>query len=100
MEEIGEEYFDDLVSRLLFQRSSNNESCFMMHDLVNDLTKFISGEFCFKLEIDNFGVITRKTRHFSYVRTEFDALKKFNVSYEAKGLQTFLGLICHCLSGC
>ena len=100
MEEIGEEYFDDLVSRLLFQRSGNNESCFMMHDLVNDLAKFISGEFCFKLEIDNFGVITRKTRHFSYVRTEFDAFKKFNVSYEAKGLQTFLGLICHCLSRC
>ncbi|XP_030963535.1 putative disease resistance RPP13-like protein 1 [Quercus lobata] len=91
MEEICEEYFDDLVSRLLFQRSSNNESCFMMHDLVNDLAKFISGEFCFKLGIDNFGVITRKTHHFSYVRIEFDAFKKFNVSYEAKGLQTFLG---------
>ncbi|XP_050281660.1 putative disease resistance RPP13-like protein 1 [Quercus robur] len=90
MEEIGEEYFDDLVARLLFQRSSNNESCFMMHDLVNDLAKFKFGEFCFKLDIDNFGVITRKTRHFSYVRTEFDAFKKFNVSYEAKGLQTFL----------
>ncbi|XP_030965293.1 putative disease resistance RPP13-like protein 1 [Quercus lobata] len=91
MEEIGEEYFDDLVSRLLFQRSSNNESCFMMHDLVNDLAKFIFGEFCFKLEIDDSGVITRKTRHFSYVRTEFDAFKKFNMSYEAKGLRTFLG---------
>ena len=89
IEEIGEEYFDALVSRLLFQRSSNNETCFIMHDLVNDLAKFISGEFCFKREIDK--SITRKTRHFSYVRTKFDAFKKFNVSNEAKGLRTFLG---------
>ncbi|KAM3733712.1 hypothetical protein ACB098_11G157400 [Castanea mollissima] len=91
MEEIGEEYFDDLVSRLLFQQSSNNKSCYMMHDLVNDLAKFIFGQFCFKLETDDSSVITRKTRHFSYVRIQFDAFKKFNVSYEANGLQTFLG---------
>ncbi|KAL4600679.1 hypothetical protein ACB092_11G215700 [Castanea dentata] len=92
MEEIGEQYFDDLVSRSFFQRSSGNQSCFIMHDLVNDLAIFISGEFCFKLENNESCVIARKTRHLSYVRTKYDASKKFKVSYKAKGLRTFLGL--------
>ncbi|XP_065622587.1 putative disease resistance RPP13-like protein 1 [Quercus suber] len=92
MEEIGEQYFDDLVSRSFFQRSSSNRSCFVMHDLVNDLAIFISKEFCFKLENNESCVITRKTRHMSYVRTEYDASKKFKVSFKAKDLRTFLGL--------
>nr|POE71262.1 putative disease resistance rpp13-like protein 1 [Quercus suber] len=92
MEEIGEQYFEDLVSRSFFQRSSSNQSCFVMHDLFNDLAIFISGEFCFKLENIESCVITRKTRHLSYVRTEYDASKKFKLSYKAKDLRTFLGL--------
>nr|XP_023909308.1 putative disease resistance RPP13-like protein 1 [Quercus suber] len=92
MEKIGEQYFDDLVSRSLFQQSSNSQSCFVMHDLVNDLAIFITGEFCFKLEMNESCVITRKTRHLSYVRTKYDASKKFKVSYNAKDLRTFLGL--------
>ncbi|KAF3961216.1 hypothetical protein CMV_014140 [Castanea mollissima] len=51
-----------------------------------------AGEFCFKLEINESCVITRKTRHLSYVRTKYDSSKKFKVSYKAKGLRTFLGL--------
>jgi hypothetical protein len=92
MEEIGEWYFDDLVSRSFFQRSSIYYSRFIMHDLVNDLAKFIFGEFCFMLEIDESCEINSKTRHLSYVRTEFDAFKKFKVSHQAKYLRTFLGL--------
>ena len=92
MEKIGEQYFDDLVSRSFFQQSSSNQSCFVMHDLVNDLAIFISGEFCFKLEIDRPCVIKGRTRHLSYVRTTCDASEKFKVTYKAKGLRTFLGL--------
>ena len=92
MEEIGEQYFDDLVSRSFFQRSSNSQLCFIMHDLVNDLAKSIFGEFCFRLDIDNPCEMTKKTRHLSYFTTEFDASRKFEVSYKAKSLRTFLGL--------
>ncbi|XP_050281684.1 putative disease resistance protein At3g14460 [Quercus robur] len=92
MEEIGERYFDDLVSRSLLQQSSTNESRFIMHDLVNDLTTFISGEFCFRfVENDELNKITEKTRHFSYPKGRFDNSKKFEFLYEAKGLRTFLG---------
>ncbi|KAM4072704.1 hypothetical protein ACB094_11G159000 [Castanea mollissima] len=92
MEEIGEQYFDELLSRSFFQRSNNDELCFIMHDLFNDLAKFISREFCFRLDIDNSCEITKKLRHLSYFRTKFDVPKKFEVFYEAKNLRTFLGL--------
>jgi hypothetical protein len=90
-EEIGEEYFNDLVSRSFFQQSNKFESHFLMHDLINDLAKSISGKFCFRPENDESNEITRKTRHFSYYEAEFDASKKFEIPYEAKGLRTFLG---------
>ena len=92
MEEIGEQYFDDLVSRSFFQQSSNNQSCFIMHDLVNDLAKSIYGEFCFRMDTDNLCEMTKKTRHLSYFITGFDSVRKFEVSYKAEGLRTFLGL--------
>jgi len=92
MEELGEQYFDELVSRSFFQRSNNNNSCFLMHDLVNDLAKYILGEFCYRMEIDNLCEFTKKkTRHLSFFTTKFDA-KKFEVSCAAKSLRTFLGL--------
>ncbi|XP_031270866.1 putative disease resistance RPP13-like protein 1 [Pistacia vera] len=47
--EEGHEYFDELLSRSFFQRSSGNEEHFIMHDLVNELAQFAAGEFCFKL---------------------------------------------------
>ncbi|KAM3754847.1 hypothetical protein ACB098_03G195800 [Castanea mollissima] len=88
MEEIGKRYFDDLVSRSLFQRSSTDESRFIMHDLINDLATFISGEFCFRLEEDNeLNETTEKTRHFSSSGGGFGDSKKFE---NAKGLRTFL----------
>jgi hypothetical protein len=90
-EEIGEEYFDDLVSTSFFQQSNKSESHFLMHDLISDLAKSISGEFCFRPENDKSNKITIKTRHFSYYEAEYDACKKFEIPYEAKGLRTFLG---------
>ena len=92
MEKVGEQYFDDLVSRSLFQQSSTNESHFIMHDLVNDLATFVSEEFCFRLEEDNeLNEIIEKTRHFSCYEGGFDDFKKFEILYVAKGFRTFLG---------
>ena len=63
-----------------------------MHNLVNDLAKSIVGEFCFRLDVDDLFEMTKKTRHLSYFTTEFDSLGKFEVSYKAEGLRTFLGV--------
>ena len=53
MEEVGEEYFDDLVSRSMFQKSNQNEVMFNMHDLVHDLALFVSRGFIFSLDDNN-----------------------------------------------
>jgi hypothetical protein len=92
MEEVGNDYFLDLVSRSLFQQSSGDKSCFIMHDLVNDLAKFISGQFIFRLEGISFRGIVNKTRHLSYFITRFDDFKKFEALFEVKRLRTFLPL--------
>jgi hypothetical protein len=47
-ERIGEKYFNDLVSRSFFQKSSNDPSSFIMHELIIDLAEYVSGEFCLK----------------------------------------------------
>jgi len=92
MEEVGDDYFLDLASRSLFQQSSSDKSAFVMHDLVNDLAKFVSGQFSFRLEGDYSHEIVNKTRYLSYFRTRFDNFKKFEALYEAKRLRTFLPL--------
>jgi hypothetical protein len=93
MEEVGNEYFLTLESRSLFQKSSDKKSCFIMHDLVSDLAKSISGNFIIRLEDDCSRGIVNNTRHMSYFFKEnFHRLKMFKTLDRAKRLRTFL----HC----
>ncbi|CAL5384411.1 unnamed protein product [Camellia sinensis] len=91
MEEVGNECLDELLSMSLFQPSAR-ESCFVMHDLVNDLAQSVSGDFCLRLENDKPHIIADKVRHFSYARGTFDDFQRFKVINEAKFLRTFLPL--------
>ncbi|KAG6677074.1 hypothetical protein I3842_14G008200 [Carya illinoinensis] len=70
-EEVGNRYFEALVSRSLFQQSHETNSDFLMHDLVNDLANFVTGKFGFC----GWGMIEE------YL-------------YNAKQLRTFLALDC------
>uniref|UniRef100_A0A2N9FNF8 NB-ARC domain-containing protein n=1 Tax=Fagus sylvatica TaxID=28930 RepID=A0A2N9FNF8_FAGSY len=92
MEEVGEEYFRELLSRSFFQQSSSDESCFVMHDLVNDLAQFASGEFSCKFEDGELQVISEKTRHFACLMDWLDGPEKFVALQELKFLRTFLPL--------
>ncbi|KAG4977415.1 hypothetical protein JHK86_036889 [Glycine max] len=87
-EEIGEQYFNDLLSRSFFQRSSR-EKCFVMHDLLNDLAKYICGDICFRLEVDTPKSIS-KVRHFSFVPEYDQYLDGYESLYHAKRLRTFM----------
>ncbi|VVA36050.1 PREDICTED: putative disease resistance, partial [Prunus dulcis] len=87
MEALARIYFDELLSRSLFQKSS--KFSFIMHDLINDLAMFMSQGFCLRLE-DGVSHEVKRARHLSYARGEFDAAPRFEPLYEAKCLRTFL----------
>ncbi|PON74337.1 NB-ARC domain, LRR domain containing protein, partial [Parasponia andersonii] len=88
MEEFGEECFQDLISRSFFQ-VSEDESTFVMHDLMHDLANFVSGEFCLASDDNNCSSCSPKVRHLSYVGYD---LEKFEALYKAKCLRTFIML--------
>lgn len=90
MEDVGERYFEELVSMSLFQQKSDTK--FIMHDFINELAQFAAGEFCFKYE-DQIQGMTGKTRHFSYLRDQYSGeAMKFEELRVAKFLRTFLPL--------
>ncbi|XWS07975.1 hypothetical protein CRYUN_Cryun41cG0037200 [Craigia yunnanensis] len=92
-EERANEYLKDLALRSFFQQSKGDKCCFVMHDLISDLAKSISGEFFCRLEgSGGSSEITKKTRHLSNVQETFDVIKKFETLPKAKGLRTFLTL--------
>ncbi|KAJ7949319.1 Disease resistance protein [Quillaja saponaria] len=72
MEEVGKEYFDDLVARSFFQVLDHQSSRFVMHDLMNDLANSISETFCNRLKKNFIGDISEKTRHLSLSKNYFD----------------------------
>ncbi|PON31307.1 LRR domain containing protein, partial [Trema orientale] len=86
MEEHGEEYFQDLISRSFFQPSGRE---FVMHDLLHDLAIFVFGEFFLELDDTNFRDCMQKIRYLSYRGNACDP-KKFEALSKAKGLRTFL----------
>ncbi|KAG7942197.1 hypothetical protein I3843_16G088200 [Carya illinoinensis] len=98
MEDLGREYFRNLLSRSFFQQSRNiYESKFVMHDLINDLAQSVAGDTCFRME-DRVGGnkhenIPIKARHLSYLGSRYDVTKKFEVFSKLKSLRTFLPLM-------
>ncbi|XP_050283514.1 putative disease resistance RPP13-like protein 1 [Quercus robur] len=93
MEEIGDKYFLELLSRSLFQESTHNEQHFVMHDLVNDLAQFASGEFCFKFEDGKPRGFPEKARHLAWLMNGLDVHEKFEALLDAKSIRTFLLLV-------
>ncbi|KAL0397268.1 UNVERIFIED_CONTAM: putative disease resistance RPP13-like protein 1 [Sesamum calycinum] len=95
LEEVGERYFWELLSRSFFQESIQDKTRYVMHDLLNDLAQSVSRRMCFHLQenwetrqLDSF----EKVRHFSCFRSKNDVYRKFESLNEAKWLRTFLPL--------
>ncbi|TYI03894.1 hypothetical protein ES332_A11G374400v1 [Gossypium tomentosum] len=92
IKDLGNQYFQDLVSRSFFQTSSRDKSRFVMHDLINDLAQVVAGEICSKLEGDKQRKFSNRTRHSSYIVSRYDTVKKFEAFDQVKQLRTFLPL--------
>jgi len=90
MEEVGDDYFAELLSRSLIQQSHDDFGIqkFFMHDLVNDLATIVSGKSCCRRE--HGGNISENVRHLSYNQEEYGIFKKFENFYDFKCLRSFL----------
>ncbi|KAJ0673165.1 putative virus X resistance protein-like, coiled-coil [Helianthus annuus] len=93
-ERLGREYFEILLSRSFFQHAPNDESLFIMHDLMNDLATFVAGDFF--LRFDNHmktkTEALAKYRHMSFTRKKYVGYQKFEAIKGAKSLRTFLAV--------
>ncbi|KAF7116186.1 hypothetical protein RHSIM_RhsimUnG0035900 [Rhododendron simsii] len=98
MEDLGREYFRELLSRSFFQPSSSGGhevSLFVMHDLINDLAQFVAGRICLRLgenppENNEDDKNITKARHSSYIRGYLDGIKRFEAFRKAKNVRSFL----------
>ncbi|XP_042964927.1 putative disease resistance RPP13-like protein 1 [Carya illinoinensis] len=100
MEDLGMEYFDNLVSCSLFQQSSENKSRFLMHEIINYVAKLAAGDTCFRTQDRAKGNYDQqaennfeKVRHLSYLGGEYDSFDKFEVFSKFTHLRTFLPLM-------
>ncbi|CAL5331019.1 unnamed protein product [Camellia sinensis] len=95
MEDVGGEYFQELLSRSFFQPSSTGKSSkFVMHDLINDLAQVVARDTCLRLD-DKFKDQEqyrnlKKVRHSSYMQKYYEGMKKFEIFDKAMHLRTFL----------
>ncbi|XP_042416559.1 putative disease resistance protein RGA3 [Zingiber officinale] len=63
MEDVGSSYFEDLVSRSFFQKSTTRS--YVMHDLIHDLAQLVSDGECYLLENGNTQEVSSLVRHLS-----------------------------------
>ncbi|KAK3415396.1 hypothetical protein EUGRSUZ_H01018 [Eucalyptus grandis] len=92
LEEVGDQCFCDLVSRSLLHRVSDVESTFWMHELVNDLARYVAGRSFYSLDGVDAHQVSSSTRHLSFVRTRYDVASRFKGLARAMNLRTFLPL--------
>ncbi|KMT17026.1 hypothetical protein BVRB_2g042280 [Beta vulgaris subsp. vulgaris] len=63
MEDIGHNYFLDLVSRSLIEKDCEEEDLFIMHDLIHDLAQWAAGDLCCIIGPGNMPRDLKRTRH-------------------------------------
>ncbi|KAG8646233.1 putative disease resistance protein At3g14460 [Manihot esculenta] len=93
MENLGHEYFKDLLLRSFFQRSTRNKSRYIMHDLINELAQSVAGVLCFNLD-DKLKSLNSdsKVRHSAFTCDLHEKFETFEGFYGMNSLRTFLAL--------
>ncbi|XP_065865172.1 putative disease resistance RPP13-like protein 1 isoform X2 [Euphorbia lathyris] len=91
-DDLGNEYFDELLSRSFFQQSNDR---YVMHDLINDLAHFVSTrDTCFHLvenvlaDVESYAHI----RHSAFISRKYNISRRFECFYKMMKLRTFFSL--------
>ncbi|XP_056165793.1 putative disease resistance protein RGA3 [Syzygium oleosum] len=91
----GLNYFDELVSRSLFQKSSSNNSRFLMHDLVNDLAKLVASATYFSSkEFESEGDQSNAflARHASFICSNRIVPQRLKIYHGMERLRSFISI--------
>jgi len=89
-EEVCQQYFNDLLSRSFFQQLDENKEVFSMHDLLNDLAKYVGGDLYFRCERHQTEKIHQVTRHFSVELGDNQYFDGFGTLCNTERLHTFI----------
>ncbi|AES69065.1 LRR and NB-ARC domain disease resistance protein, putative [Medicago truncatula] len=94
-EELGNKFFNDLVSMSFFQQSAimpfwAGKYNFIMHDLVHDLATSMSGEFCLRIEGVKVQDIPQRTRHIWCCLDLEDGDRKLKQIHNIKGVRSLM----------
>ncbi|XP_047158841.1 putative disease resistance RPP13-like protein 1 [Vigna umbellata] len=89
-DETCQQYFNDLLSRSFFQPSGNGKELFVMHDLLNDLARYIAGDIFFRCKDSQTNNIQKVTRHFLFELPNFGRFHEFGTLCKTESLRTFL----------
>ncbi|KAG5578230.1 hypothetical protein H5410_058364 [Solanum commersonii] len=91
---LGNEYFDELRSRSLFEQVPESEwqsERFIMHDLINDLAQTASSKLCIRLEESKGSdYMLEQSRHMSYSTDQVGAFEKLKPLSKLEQLRTLL----------
>ncbi|RYR71453.1 hypothetical protein Ahy_A02g005713 [Arachis hypogaea] len=91
MEEVGGEYFDELIARSFFQPHNTRGNIFVMHDIMHDLAMLIAREFYFRAEKFQNTIEVDKTRRLSHnAKGDYPMSKLLKVCDRIKHTRTFL----------
>jgi len=93
LEEVCQQYFNDLLSRSFFQHSKKlgeNEELFVMHEFLNDLAKYVGGDIYFRCQVDQQEKIQKVTRHFLVELGQNQHFDEFGTLCNTKRLRTFM----------
>ncbi|XP_073007505.1 disease resistance protein RGA2-like [Typha latifolia] len=78
IEDIGSDYFDDLISKAFFEPAWSEDSAskdiYKIHDLLHDLAESVSNEICCRIESDEPMKIPDSVRHLSVMTTNLAGL--------------------------
>lgn len=92
-EEIGSEYFDELLSRSFFLASHVADQTFVVHHLIHDLAEFVLGEQCCREMNMKVCSVSKEARHLCLVALDSLADVNLELESEANSLRTILLVI-------